>query len=772
MSTDVAGELEDLRARMRTLEGAYRSNDRQVALQRLGAGPNPQSLRLGERPDSIMGATSGFTALGGVQPWHGQSNLLLDPTFESIDPSGFVFGAFAGTSGEWGAFFVNNSGTAPGAGIAWPLIARSDPDNNPFSSAILIFFLTIVAGSAHDLDIYLYPVTDFSPGSIPRLPYLVSAVRWAVDWSIVGSASPADYTTSMTMQLVELTGPTIVSESAERTLPSEEGQLQMWCSTDLAEEGDWQWRLKIHVESDVLGSDVQVTVGVAEPQLHYAYTPDPIPFQPAIAAWSQDTDHEHDADYSDIAHTHGASGAFAGAITLTGIISPSALGASQNDWNPTGLSTANVIRMTGDAGGTSLTGLAAQESGRMILLFCIGGGVVTLEDENAGSSAANRFVENQGISGGAVRVEIGSGVCSGTTAPRLVGAPLRSTHRGFPPRNEDLNMVTLADVHTNQLDDPTTGLDGLNCTCAAGAAAIKWRWRNTRPTPDPELIWPPRGGDVRHFCRNEDGSLDTEGGTNLVQVQLAMQRGWGAALAVLTNAPFDMAWDYAREPDVLVIWQIQYSVLHGTRWACSETFMGAHACAGNAADDDSIHWSDPLADGRRPGIPRGVQTLPRHILREACGKLVVDPRTGRRRGLGRANFAITRLIERPATGAAAARPSRHGRCHVQRRTQRHLPGRDPQGRHGPVPGRCPDREAQRGQQGHTARVPGCHRDRLLRGQRGQHQLRQACGPGDRGQRAAVRVMTKLSPSDAALYALVVIALVSFGATLTGDVDTF
>lgn len=208
-------------------------------------------------------------------------------------------------------------------------------------------------------------------------------------------------------------------------------------------------------------------------------------------------------------------------------------------------------------------------------------------------------------------------------------------------------MVTLADVHTNQLDDPTTGLDGLNCTCACGATAIKWRWHNTRPTPDPDLIWPPRGGDVRHFCRDEDGSLDTEGGTNLVQVQLAMQRGWGTSMAVLTNGSFDLAWEFARDPECLVIWQIQYSVLHGTRWACSETFMGPHAAAGNAADDDLIKWSDPLADGRRPGIPRGIQTLPRHILREACGKLVVDPKTGRRRGLGRANFAVTRLLERP-----------------------------------------------------------------------------------------------------------------------------
>lgn len=207
--------------------------------------------------------------------------------------------------------------------------------------------------------------------------------------------------------------------------------------------------------------------------------------------------------------------------------------------------------------------------------------------------------------------------------------------------------MRLADVHTTQLDDPTTGLDSLNCTCAAGACAVKWHWRNRRPTPDPALIWPPRGGDVRALCRNEDGSADIEGGTNLLQVQSAVLRGWGVPMAVYTNAAFDDGWEFARDPDNLVIWQIQYSVLHGTRFAASETFRGPHAISGAAADADDLDESDPLADGRRPGIPKGVQRMPRHVLREACGKLVVDPRTGRIRGLGRANFAVVSAIPAP-----------------------------------------------------------------------------------------------------------------------------
>ena len=83
-----------------------------------------------------------------------------------------------------------------------------------------------------------------------------------------------------------------------------------------------------------------------------------------------------------------------GAITAGGIISPSALGATQDDWSPTGLSTCSVIRVTTGGSGTSLTGIAAgdPDAGRIIVLMVVdGGGALTLEDQNAGSAEAHRF---------------------------------------------------------------------------------------------------------------------------------------------------------------------------------------------------------------------------------------------------------------------------------------------------------------------------------------------------------------------------------------------
>jgi hypothetical protein len=82
----------------------------------------------------------------------------------------------------------------------------------------------------------------------------------------------------------------------------------------------------------------------------------------------------------------------AGPVVFGSVISPAALGSTQDDWAPTGHATANVIRVTPDPGGTSLTGLDAGEgTNRVVLLVVVGGGTLTLEDENGNSSAINRF---------------------------------------------------------------------------------------------------------------------------------------------------------------------------------------------------------------------------------------------------------------------------------------------------------------------------------------------------------------------------------------------
>lgn len=81
-------------------------------------------------------------------------------------------------------------------------------------------------------------------------------------------------------------------------------------------------------------------------------------------------------------------------ITLSGDV---------NDWNPAGLSTAGVIRV--DCGGVTrtITGLVAQEDGRMISITTTNGSII-FSGESASSSAANRFAGSGSIISGLSRL--------------------------------------------------------------------------------------------------------------------------------------------------------------------------------------------------------------------------------------------------------------------------------------------------------------------------------------------------------------------------------
>lgn len=71
-------------------------------------------------------------------------------------------------------------------------------------------------------------------------------------------------------------------------------------------------------------------------------------------------------------------------------ISPAQLVANTNDWAPTGLATAGMIRVSTDAS-RNLTGLTGGTDGRIISIHNIGAQPLVLTDEGSGSAAANRF---------------------------------------------------------------------------------------------------------------------------------------------------------------------------------------------------------------------------------------------------------------------------------------------------------------------------------------------------------------------------------------------
>lgn len=82
---------------------------------------------------------------------------------------------------------------------------------------------------------------------------------------------------------------------------------------------------------------------------------------------------------------------FSSQVAFTGVITPTAISGTTNNWAPTGLAGATLIRAT-PSSTTSLTGLTAQPAGTLLMLVNISTSVtMTLVDESASSTAANRF---------------------------------------------------------------------------------------------------------------------------------------------------------------------------------------------------------------------------------------------------------------------------------------------------------------------------------------------------------------------------------------------
>lgn len=78
------------------------------------------------------------------------------------------------------------------------------------------------------------------------------------------------------------------------------------------------------------------------------------------------------------------------AFLFAGIVTPSAISADQNNYNPTNLSTANTLRLSSDAT-RNITGLAGGSAGRLLLLHNKGAFNIVLKDENGSSITTNRF---------------------------------------------------------------------------------------------------------------------------------------------------------------------------------------------------------------------------------------------------------------------------------------------------------------------------------------------------------------------------------------------
>lgn len=80
-----------------------------------------------------------------------------------------------------------------------------------------------------------------------------------------------------------------------------------------------------------------------------------------------------------------------GARYLSGVLTPSALTANANNYEPAGIGAAGILRLSA-TGAVDLTGIsAAPVGGRVMVLANVGANTITLKDDSTASSAANRF---------------------------------------------------------------------------------------------------------------------------------------------------------------------------------------------------------------------------------------------------------------------------------------------------------------------------------------------------------------------------------------------
>jgi len=82
-------------------------------------------------------------------------------------------------------------------------------------------------------------------------------------------------------------------------------------------------------------------------------------------------------------------------ISPNSIISPPSFAVNQNNYAPTGIQGASVLRLTATAV-VSVTGIEAPNTARWkkLIIFNVGGSNITLTDASASSVIANRFAMN------------------------------------------------------------------------------------------------------------------------------------------------------------------------------------------------------------------------------------------------------------------------------------------------------------------------------------------------------------------------------------------
>lgn len=142
-------------------------------------------------------------------------------------------------------------------------------------------------------------------------------------------------------------------------------------------------------------------------------------------------------------------------VALAGDITPAQLTADQNDWTPTGLADAVVIRVDADQRRT-ITGITGGEDGRLLILINVGAAAdseIILAGESTSSTAANRFA------GGGEYLAPGDAILmmyDGTASRWRRIAAMARANQGVPRRKQPIIETDYLTITANNMGEFNT----------------------------------------------------------------------------------------------------------------------------------------------------------------------------------------------------------------------------------------------------------------------------------------------------------------------------
>jgi hypothetical protein len=212
------------------------------------------------------------------------------------------------------------------------------------------------------------------------------------------------------------------------------------------------------------------------------------------------------AFYADLAEGVAAASILPNTFALSGDVTPATITSNQNNYNPTGWSTASVLRLSSDAT-RNITGLAGGADGRFAFIHNVGSFQIVLKDDDAASTATNRFAlprETAVAPDQCVFLQYDSTASRwkliGGNANRVLVAPSAPSS----PSDGDLWFDNAAEIlyvwiSPSWLDVSTLttpGADSISNTELANMAALTVKGNATNATADPSDIAAASDGQV------------------------------------------------------------------------------------------------------------------------------------------------------------------------------------------------------------------------------------------------------------------------------------